>query len=84
MILVGIMAVVPRMDGYRDKVDATLEYARKSAVAQRRSVRVTIAASAVTVEVQRQTPEGVGVSAWAALNLPGTNATASIRRPPIR
>lgn len=50
MVLIGILAVVvlPRFDllkgfdeiGYRDKVRATLEYARKSAVAQRRYVCV--------------------------------------------
>ena len=67
MILVGIIAVValPRMSffggwneiGYRDRVKATLEYARKSAVAQRRVVRVTIAGSGLTVEAQQQTLE---------------------------
>lgn len=51
MIVIGIMAVaiLPRMDllrgfdeiGYRDKVKATLEYARKSAVAGRRYVCVS-------------------------------------------
>ena len=51
MLIIGILAVValPRFDllrgfdeiGYRDKVKATLEYARKSAVAQRRYVCVT-------------------------------------------
>jgi MSHA pilin protein MshC len=84
MIVLGILAVaiVPRMDlvrgfdeiGYRDRVRATLEYARKSAVAQRRNVRVTITASAVSVEVQQSTPEGAGAGAWVALNLPGSNA----------
>lgn len=84
MMIVGILAVavIPRMNtlrgwdeiGYRDKLRATLEYARKAAVAQRRSVRVTVAASALTVEVQRQTPEGEGAAAWAALTLPGSNA----------
>lgn len=86
MIVVGILAIaiVPRMDlvrgfdeiGYRDRVRATLEYARKSAVAQRRNVRVSIAASAVSVEVQQSTPEGAGAGAWVALNLPGGNANA--------
>jgi len=81
LILVGILAFValPRMDllrgwdeiGYRDRVAATLQYARKAAVAQRRTVRVTIANSGFTVEVQRQTPEGEGAAAWAPLILPG-------------
>ncbi|MBS3934974.1 MAG: GspH/FimT family pseudopilin [Sulfuritalea sp.] len=84
LILVGILAAValPRMDllrgwdeiGYRDRVKATLQYARKAAVAQRRAVRVTIANSGFTVEVQRQTPEGEGAAAWAPLILPGGDA----------
>lgn len=84
MIIIGILAVavIPRMDmlrgfdeiGYRDQVRAAFTYARKSAVAQRRSVRVTVATSALTVAVQRQTPEGEGAVAWADLNLPGLNA----------
>ena len=51
IVLIGILAVVvlPRLDllkgfdevGYRDKVIATLQYARKAAVAQRRNVCVT-------------------------------------------
>jgi MSHA pilin protein MshC len=86
MMIVGILAIaiVPRMDnlrgfdeiGYRDQVRATLEYARKTAVAQRRSVRVSVAASVLTVEVQRQTPEGEGAAAWAAVPLPGRNNNA--------
>lgn len=86
MMVVGIMAVValPRMDslrgfdeaGYRDKVKATLEYARKSAVAGRRNVQVAIAGSGLTVTRQTATPEGEGAAGWAALNLPGTNTNA--------
>jgi MSHA pilin protein MshC len=84
MMIIGILAYValPRLGllrgwdeiGYRDHVKATLEYARKAAVAQRREVRVTIANSGLTVEVQRQTPEGDGGHAWAPLNLPGGSA----------
>jgi len=83
MMIIGILAIValPRMDmlrgwdtiGYRDRVRATLEYARKAAVAQRRLVRVTIAGSGLTVEAQRQTPEGEGMLVWAPLSLPGGN-----------
>lgn len=82
MMIIGILAIValPRMDflrgwdeiGYRDRVKATLEYARKAAVAQRRTVRVTIAGSGLTVEAQQQTPEGEGTAGWVALNLPGS------------
>lgn len=81
MMIIGILAiaVIPRMDalrgfdeiGYRDQVRATLEYARKAAIAQRRNVRVTINNSALSVEVQRRTPEGQGAVAWVALPLPG-------------
>lgn len=88
MIIIGIMAiaVLPRMDllkgfdeiGFRDKVKATLEYARKSAVAGRRNVRVSVAASGLTVERQTQTPEGVGAAGWAALNLPATNTNTVV------
>lgn len=89
MMIIGILAIValPRMDmlrgwdeiGYRDRVRATLEYARKAAVAQRRLVRVTIAGSTLTLEAQRQTPEGEGTLTWAPLNLPGgsTNTFAA-------
>jgi MSHA pilin protein MshC len=52
MIIIGIMAVtvLPRFDllkgydeiGFRDRVKATLEYARKAAVAQRRYTCVTV------------------------------------------
>lgn len=83
MIIIGILAVValPRFDllggfdeiGYRDQVKATLEYARKAAVAQRRSVRVTLAGNGLTIDIQRQTPEGEGTASWAALSLPGTS-----------
>lgn len=81
LVLAGILAIValPRLNllggwneiGYRDRVRATLEFARKSAVAQRRVVRVIIAASGLTVEAQTQTPEGEGAASWAPLNLPG-------------
>jgi MSHA pilin protein MshC len=90
MVIIGILAVVvlPRFDllrgfdeiGYRDQVKATLEYARKAAVAQRRDVRVTIASSLLTVERQQQTPEGEGASGWLPLNLPGSNS--HVARPP--
>jgi MSHA pilin protein MshC len=90
MVVIGILAiaVLPRMDllrgfdeiGYRDQVKATLEYARKSAVAGRRHVQVTITAGGVSVERQQQTPEGEGTAGWLPLNLPGTS-TPSITAP---
>ena len=86
MLIIGILAVVvlPRFDfmqgfdeiGYRDKVKATLEFARKSAVAQRRNVRVAIVSGTVTVTVEQATPEGdAGTPGnYAALNLPGSTS----------
>lgn len=69
LLVVGIMAAVavPRMNpsgfdatGYRDKVRATLEFARKSAVAQRRIVCVTRAANGLTLTIDNVTPETPG------------------------
>jgi len=82
MIIVGIMAVavLPRMDllkgfdeiGYRDKLRATLEYARKSAVAQRRNVKVALAANNLTLTVDNDIPEGAAANTFPrALALPG-------------
>ncbi|WP_126447637.1 pilus assembly FimT family protein [Sulfuricystis multivorans] len=84
MIIIGILAFValPRLEllrgwdeiGYRDKLRATLEYARKAAVAQRRLVRVSIVNSGLSVDVQAQTPEGEGAAGWLPLTLPGSGA----------
>ena len=74
MLIIGIMAfvVLPRFDllrgydeiGYRDKVKSTLEYARKSAVAQRRNVRVTLAANNLALTIDNDIPEGAGASSF--------------------
>ena len=84
MIVIGIMAAVavPRMNlsefdatGYRDKVRATLEFARKSAVAQRRIVCVTRAANGLTLTIDNVTPETPGAGACPRqLTLPATDA----------
>jgi MSHA pilin protein MshC len=89
MVIIGVMAVValPRLDmlrgfdeaGYRDKVKATLEYARKSAVAQRRHVRITTAGNGMTVEISSLDPDAI--AAWPiafarALELPGSASNA--------
>ena len=84
MIVIGIMAVVvlPRFDllkgfdevGYRDKLRATLEYARKSAVAQRRNVRVVLAGNSLTLTIDNDVPEGAGAGAYPrALTLPAAD-----------
>jgi len=61
LVLVGVMAAValPRFAdrrafesrGFTDQVLSTLRFAQKSAIAERRRVRVAIAASSVTVNV---------------------------------
>jgi MSHA pilin protein MshC len=81
MVIIGVMAVValPRLDmlrgfdeaGYRDKVKATLEYARKSAVAQRRNVRVALAGNSLTLTIDSDIPEGAAAGTYPrALALP--------------
>lgn len=81
MLIIGILAVVvlPRFDlltgfdevGYRDKVKATLEFARKSAVAQRRNTRVALAGNSLTLTIDNDIPEGAGAGAYPrALPLP--------------
>ena len=84
MIVIGIMAAVavPRMNlsefdatGYRDKVRATLEFARKSAVAQRRIVCVALAANGLVLTIDNVTPETPGAGACPRqLTLPATDA----------
>jgi MSHA pilin protein MshC len=84
MIIVGIMAVValPRFNsdgfnttGYRDKARAALEFARKSAVAQRRIVCVALAGNSLTLTIDNVTPETPGAGACPRqLTLPATDA----------
>jgi MSHA pilin protein MshC len=94
LVIIGILAAValPRMNvigsfdetGYRDQVIAALEFARKSAVAQRRNVQVTRAGNVLTFSIDNCHPEGSAASVPPcvnavntfprALNLPGTNA----------
>jgi MSHA pilin protein MshC len=81
LVIVGVMAVValPRLDmlrgfdeaGYRDKVRATLEYARKSAVAQRRNVRATLSGNNLALTIDNDIPEGATAGTYPrALALP--------------
>ena len=67
LVIIGIMgvAVMPRFGqvtafyetGYRDKVKATLEYARKSAVAQRRYSCVSRVGNDLLVTIDQGVPE---------------------------
>lgn len=81
ILLTSILAVfiVPRVTliqsfddiGYRDKVRGALEFARKTAIAQRRNVQVTLAANNLTLTIANDTPEGAGATTYArALALP--------------
>jgi len=84
ILIIGILAVfaLPRLDergyqeiGYRDRVKATLEHARKAAVAQRRNVQVALAAGSVTVTIASDVPEGAGATTYDRnLVLPGSNS----------
>lgn len=87
MLIIGILAVVvlPRFGmlrgfdeiGYRDKVKATLEYARKSAVAQRRHVKVTVAGNGLSLDISSADPDsGFPASFPRPLQLPGSSTNA--------
>jgi MSHA pilin protein MshC len=93
MLVVGIMAIaaVSRMDslrgfdeiGFRDQVKATLEYARKSAVAGRRYVCVGVAAGNTGLVVTRDQADPdtrtlATVNCTFALNLPGRQANTIV------
>ena len=84
MIIVGIMAVValPRFNsdgfnttGYRDKARAALEFARKSAVAQRRIVCVALAGNSLTLTIDNVTPETAGAGVCPPLPPPPRELT---------
>lgn len=84
MVLMGILATValPRFNfsgfdevGFRDKLRATLEFARKSAVAQRRTTCVTLAGNSLALTIDNVTPETAGVGACPRqLTLPASDA----------
>lgn len=89
MVIIGILAVVvlPRFNllrgfdeiGYRDQVKATLEYARKSAVAQRRFTCVNRAGNNLAVSIDRDIPENRSAAACPReqnLNLPGSSSNS--------
>jgi len=81
LLIIGVLAVfvIPRLDllrgfdeiGYRDKVRGTLEFARKSAVAQRRNVNVNLSGNDLILTVAADVPEGAaGTTYGRALVLP--------------
>jgi len=70
IIVVGILAiaVMPSMTGlqgfndvgFRDSIKASIAFARKSAVAQRRNVHVALATNTLTFTIDNDVPDGVG------------------------
>lgn len=84
IVLVGVLAVVvvPRMNlltgfndvGYRDKVRGALEFARKAAVSQRRSVRVSLAGNNLTLTADNVETGTAGAGTYLrALTLPAAD-----------
>lgn len=91
MVIVGILAVfaAPRMfdanafksRGFADQVLATLHYAQKIAIAQRRNVCVALTSSTISLTIANSS--GAGVACGSSLALPAggnsiTSPTASI------
>ena len=84
IVIVGILAVVvgPRIfdanvfksRGFADQVQATLRYAQKAAIAQRRNVCVTLTASSITLMIA--TAPGTASSCTANLTLPGGSSNS--------
>lgn len=74
VLILGILAVfvLPRTDltqgfdevGFHDAARSTLEYARKSAIAERRNVRVTLAGNNLTLTIDNVGPEAVGAGTF--------------------
>jgi MSHA pilin protein MshC len=84
-IILGVLAVfvLPRIDlirgfdeaGFQNAVRATLEYARKTAVAQRRNVRVTLSGNSLTLTIDDVGPEALGAGTFPrSLPLPTPDA----------
>ena len=88
MILLGVLSAVayPRLSGtqfdevgFRDQVAATLGYARKAAVAQRRNVSVSLSGNTLKFRIANDTPDVTGqfivpAAASRDLLLPGVGA----------
>ncbi|MCZ8251090.1 MAG: type II secretion system protein [Hylemonella sp.] len=74
ILILGILAVfvLPRADltrgfdevGFHDAARSTLEYARKSAIAERRHVRVTLAGNNLTLTIDNVGPETAGAGTF--------------------
>jgi len=89
IVMIGIMAAIayPRLSnsgfdegGYREQVIASLSYARKAAVAQRRNVRVTLSNNSLNFLIANDIPEGPNGLNFAPANarnlvLPGSTSS---------
>jgi MSHA pilin protein MshC len=74
ILILGILAVfvLPRIEltrgfegvGFQDAVRATLEHARKSAIAERRNVRVTLAGNNLALTIDNVGPETAGAGTF--------------------
>lgn len=74
ILILGILAVfvLPRIEltqgfeevGFQDAVRATLEHARKSAIAERRNVRVTLAGNNLALTIDNVGPENAGAGTF--------------------
>lgn len=74
VLILGILAifVLPRADltrgfdevGFHDAARATLEYARKSAIAERRHVRITLAGNNLALTIDNAGPEAAGAGTF--------------------
>ncbi len=91
IVVIGILSVVaiPRMNlidgfdeiGYRDQVIASLEFARKSAVAQRRNVRITVGSNSLSFHIASGAPEGGAANTFdRQLLLPGSSSNQIVPR----
>lgn len=93
MVLISILAfsVLPRLDAldgfnapaHRDRVRATLQFARKAAVAQRRHVSVITANNALSLSIASTDPDAGFPAQFArTLRIPGTDGNTTV--PPTR
>ena len=74
VLILGILAVfvLPRANltqgfdevGFHDAARSTLEYARKSAIAERRNVRVTLAGNSLSLTIDNVGPEAAGAGTF--------------------
>jgi MSHA pilin protein MshC len=88
IIVIGVLsvAILPNVNllqgfneaGYRDSIKSSLEYSRKSAVGQRRNVRVTLSNNALTFMIDNDVPDGAAAGTYPrGLGLPASSSFCS-------